>query len=69
MKEETKLVPPSTPTIEEEPKKRTVIKFESDTVDYAIIGAICNALAEMDCSNIQITASTIYNNISIVFDD
>jgi hypothetical protein len=69
MKEETKLVPPSTPTIEEEPKKRKVIKFESDTVDYAIIGAICNALAGLGCINIQITASTIYNNISIVFDD
>ena len=40
MEQETKLVPPSTPVIEIEDRKKTILKFENSSVDYDILSIV-----------------------------
>lgn len=69
MEQETKLVPPSTPVIEIEDRKKTILKFENSSVDYDILSIICGALTEklLDCK-CTIRATGVYNQIEITIE-
>lgn len=67
MKEETKLVPPSTPAIEFKERQETVITFDKSSVDFTFLMDLCAGLLDNGYRCI-IRATGIYNQIGIVIE-